>query len=198
MAQPARCSKNPLNINPFWEKASAEPPLEWSKLAAIREMVVFSKDGIEVRNMIRTKSPLIEPTEPIFEVKITGETETQKKNRDVRKQEKRVDWENRVRKARKKGVQCNYFCWDQADAKVRSYLFLCLGAEGQRKVQQKKPKSDLHTVTTKDFMTVLEDIFVTSRIVAFERYNFICRKQQKAEGLEQIHADLIELASRAN
>ena len=47
-------------------------------------------------------------------------------------------------------------------------------------------------------MTVLEDIFVTTRIIAFERYNLICRKQKKAESLEQFHADLVELASRAD
>ena len=54
MAHPAGFSKNPLNINPFWEKASSEPPLEWSKWAAIFEMAVFAKDGIEGRNLQRT------------------------------------------------------------------------------------------------------------------------------------------------
>ena len=38
MAQPAGYSKNSLNNNPFWEKASAEPPLEWSQWAAILEI----------------------------------------------------------------------------------------------------------------------------------------------------------------
>ena len=47
-------------------------------------------------------------------------------------------------------------------------------------------------------MTTLEDIFVTNRNVAFEKYNFICRKQKKSASLEQFHADLIELASRAD
>ena len=47
-------------------------------------------------------------------------------------------------------------------------------------------------------MTVLEDIFITTRIIAFERYNSICRKQKKTEKLEQFHADLVELASRAD
>ena len=47
-------------------------------------------------------------------------------------------------------------------------------------------------------MTVLEEIFVTTRIIAFERYTFICRKQKKAESLELFHADLVELASRAD
>ena len=93
-------SKNPLTINPFWEKASAELPIEWFKWAAILEMAVFAKDGIEVRNLLRTKQPLIEPPELIFEIEIKGETEAQKKNHDVRNQEKQVGWENRVQKAR--------------------------------------------------------------------------------------------------
>ena len=83
MAQPAGYSKNPLNINPFWVKASAEPPLGWSKWAAILEMAVIAKDGIEVRNLLRAKPPLVEPTEPIYEVEIISETEAQRKNRDI-------------------------------------------------------------------------------------------------------------------
>ena len=47
-------------------------------------------------------------------------------------------------------------------------------------------------------MTVLEDIFVTTRLIAFERYNFIYRKQKKAESSEQFSADLVELVSRAD
>ena len=56
----------------------------------------------------------------------------------------------------------------------------------------------LHAVTTRELITTLEDIFVTTRIVAFEGYNFICRKQKKTESLEQFHADLVELTSRAD
>ena len=78
------------------------------------------------------------------------------------------------------------------------YLFLCLGAGGQRQIQQKRPTLQLHAVTTQEFMTVLQDIFVTTRIIVFERYNFICRKQKKAESLKQFHADLVELALRAD
>ena len=81
-------------------------------------------------------------------------------------------------KAREKGVLFNSFRWVEADAKVRSYLFLRLGAEGQLQVQQKRPNMQLLTVSTQQLMTVLEDIFVTTRIIAFERYNFICRKQK--------------------
>ena len=112
--------------------------------------------------------------------------------------EKRVGWENHVIKAREKGVLCNSYRWNEADARVRSYLLLCLGAEGQRQVQQKRSNLVLHNVTTQELMTALEDIFVTNRIVAFEQYNFICRKQKKTESLEQFLAGLVELASRVD
>ena len=101
-------------------------------------------------------------------------------------------------KARERGVLCNSFRWDEADAKVRNSRFLCLGAEGQRQIQQKRPNMQLHTVSTQQFMTVLEDIFLMTWIIAFERYNFICRKQKKMESSEQFDADLVELASRAD
>ena len=198
MAQPPRFSKNPLKVIPFWERASPEPPLEWTKWAAILEMAVFAKDGIEIRNLLRARPKLVEPVKPAYEVQITGETDAHRKNREVGNQEKRVGWENHVIKARERGVLCNSFRWDEEDAKVRSYLFLCLGAEGQRQIKQKRPNMQLLTVSTQQFMTVLEDVFVTTRIIAFERYDFIYRKQKKTESLEQFHADLVELASRAD
>ena len=127
-------TKKQLSINPFWEKASAEPPLE---LDAIVELAVFAKDGIEVRNLLRDKWKIVDPTEPVFEVEITGETEAQRKNREGRNQDKPVGCENRCLKAREKGVLCNSVPWNEAYSKVKKYLFICLGTEGQRKVQQK-------------------------------------------------------------
>ena len=89
MAQPPGFSKNQLNINPFWERESAEPPLEWTKWAALLEMAVFAKDGIEVRNLLRTRPPLVESSEPVYEFEITGETDAQRKNREKCNQEKK-------------------------------------------------------------------------------------------------------------
>ena len=90
-------------------------------------MAVFAKDGIEIRNLLRTRPQIIEPSEPVYEVEITGETEAQRKNREVRNQEKGVGWENHVIKAREKGVLYNSFRWDEADAKNLD-IFSCVSA----------------------------------------------------------------------
>ena len=87
-----------------------------------------------------------------------------------------------------------------SDGTRRSYLFRCLGAEGikdkfnRRDYQFGTTNLELHTVTTQELMTSLEDIFATTRIISFGRFNFICRKQKKTENLEQFHADSVELA----
>ena len=119
VAQSAGYSKNPQNINTFREIASREPPLEWSKGAAIFEMALFAEDWIEVKSLQRTRPPLIKSTEPMYEVEINGKTDAQRKNSEVRNQKKRVGWEKHVVKAREKGVLCSSFRWDKADAKVR-------------------------------------------------------------------------------
>ena len=43
-------------------------------------------------------------------------------------------------------------------------------------------------------MTTLQDIFITTRIIAFKKQTFICLKQIKNETLDQFHEDLRELA----
>ena len=90
MAQPAGYSKNPLNINPFWEKAYVDPPVEWSTWPAIVEMAIFAKDGIEVRNLLRARPTIVKPSEPIYEVEITGE-KSRHKGRTERSETKKKE-----------------------------------------------------------------------------------------------------------
>ena len=186
MAQSARFRKNPLSINPFRERASAEPPLEWNKRAAIVELAVFAKDGIEIQSLLREKPESTLPTEPILEVERQGKTEAQRKNREVRNRQKNVDWENKCQKAREKGVMCSSVVWDEADARVRSCLFICLSTEGQIQVQQKRSRLNIQTTTIRVLEQVLQDIFITQRVIAFERYIFICRKKKKKRNTRTI------------
>ena len=74
--------------------------------------------------LLRTKPPVIEPTKPTYEVEITGKTEAQKLNRDIRKQKKNKSvGKNNVLKSREKSVLCNNVTWDDADDKVKRYKF---------------------------------------------------------------------------
>ena len=40
----------------------------------------------KVKNFVKNETPVLEPTELTYKVEITGETESQKHNRDIRNQ----------------------------------------------------------------------------------------------------------------
>ena len=84
MAQPAGY-KNPLGIPAFWQEETAELPMELTKRIAKIEMAILAKDGIEVRTLRHVKPRAIEPTEPIYELEITGKTEAEKRKQDIQK-----------------------------------------------------------------------------------------------------------------
>ena len=99
--------------------------MELTKRIAKIEMAILAKDGIEVRTLRHVKPRAIEPTEPIYELEITGKTEAEKRKQDIQNQEIRVNWENQTTRVRERGAFCNNFPWDQAEAKVRNYILLC-------------------------------------------------------------------------
>ena len=49
------------------------------------EMAAFAKDGIEIKIILRAKPPVLELTKPSYGVEINGETEAQKRVRDIKK-----------------------------------------------------------------------------------------------------------------
>ena len=88
--------------------------------------------------------------------------------------------------------------WDEADIKCRSYIYLCLGAEGQRRVSQHYPDLRIQEVTTRNFWDRLKRLFVKERNVTFDRYEAFTRKQGKTESLEQYHCGLTVLVVKGN
>ena len=89
MAQPA-LTKNPLGITPFWQKASAEPPIEWDKWNQQLFLGIIAKDGMNLNKLLRNPPAVRKPQEPGYELNIDGETDKQIRDRNLRNQEKRV------------------------------------------------------------------------------------------------------------
>ena len=116
--------------------------MEWEKWTAMMEMAVLAKDGFEVRTLLRVKPLVIQPREPIYELEITGETKAKKRNPDIRNQEKK--------RVRERGPFCNNFSWDEADAKVRNSIFLCLGGRKSKPATTKTPGFEIHTISTNE------------------------------------------------
>ena len=71
MAQPT-ANKNPLGITPFWQNASAEPPLEWDKWNQQLFLGIIAKDGVNLNKLLQNPPAVRKPQEPGYELPIEG------------------------------------------------------------------------------------------------------------------------------
>ena len=76
MAQSA-VTKNPLGISPFWQKASADPPIEWEKWNQQLFLGIIAKDGIDLAKLLRDPPAIRRPQEPGYELPIEGDSNVQ-------------------------------------------------------------------------------------------------------------------------
>ena len=88
--------------------------------------------------------------------------------------------------------------WEDADIKCKSYIYLCLGTECQRRLTQYYPDLKIQEISTRGFWGRLTRLFVKERIVTFDRYEAFTRKQGKTESLEEFLCGLTELGVKGN
>ena len=194
MAQPA-VTKNPLWITSFWQKASTEPPIEWDKWNQQLFLGIIAKDGINLQKISHDLPPIQKPQEPGNELPIEGETNTHIRDRNLRNQEKRVVWENQCAHLDSLGPTVDGV---EADIKCRSYIYLCLGSEGQRRVTQYYPDLRIHDITTRNFWNRLTRVFEKERNVTFDSNEAFTLKQCKTETLKQYQYSLLALDNDNN
>ena len=149
MALPA-VTKNPLGITPFWQKASAEPPLEWEQWNQQPFLGIIAKDGVNLNKLLQNPPAVRKPQEPGYELPIEGDTAKQIRDRNLRNHEKRVTWDNQCQHLDDLGPTVDEILWKEADIKCRSYIYLCLGTEGQKRLTQYYPDLKIHEISTRD------------------------------------------------
>ena len=117
MAQPA-VTKNPLGILSLWQKASADPPIEWEKWNQQLFLGIIPKDGIDLSKLLQNPPAVRRPQEPGYELPIVGETNVQIRDRNLHNQEKKVTWENQWAHLDNLGPTVDGVPWDEADINV--------------------------------------------------------------------------------
>ena len=113
-------------------------------------------------------------------------------------QEKLVQWENQCQLLDNIGPTVDGVPWEEADMKIRSYINLCLGTEGQRWINKYYPNLKIHDTTTRDLWGRLQTLFVKPRNITFDRYEAFTRKQGKTKTLQEFHCGLTELVVKGN
>ena len=178
----------------LWPNHTIEPPIQWNNWRNQLHLAIIAKKNSDKDNL---KEPLeLETTIPILEGAQESENEPQRKAREARNKETIRVYEHAEDKRiavekRKFGGMRRY----EADKKVRSILYLALGAEGKRVFAQKHPSVKVLGISFKEFSDLLEFAFIKSTSMTFERYKLLSRKQKDRESYEQFWGALSDLAT---
>ena len=175
-----------------------EPPIELEKRNQQIFLCNIAKDGISLQKLLRDPTPYRKPQEPKHELKKDGKTQTQARDRGVRNQEKRVQWEKHGVQLENIEATVDGLPWKEGDIKKCSYICLNLGNEGQRRLSQHYPGSKFQDNTARNFWTRLQNPLIKECNITFDRYEALTRKQNKTETLEQVHCGLAEKVERGN
>ena len=86
----------------------------------------------------------------------------------------------------------------EAEKKLKSDLYLCIGDEAQRIFKARKPAVNVKTERYPRVLDEMQNVFKRERNVTHERGLFYGRKQRENETLEKFHAELSALAGRCD
>ena len=166
----------------------------WEKWNQQLYIGIVAKDGINLQKLLRDPPLFRKPQELGYKLPIEGVT----RDRNIRNQEKKIQWENQCNQLDNLGPTVNGTLWEEADMKIRSYIYLSLGNEGQIHLGQHYPDLKIQETITRVFLNRLQLLFINDRNVTFDRYEAFTRKQTKTETYEQFYCGLTELVNKVN
>ena len=200
MAQSARESrKTPLSIEPFWERPTSDPPIRWEKWRIQLKLAILARENITIDTLLQPKPSTVRlPVEPKYEMPLDDTTEEAERERRVRNNQLKLQWELKCQKITEAGILCGERPWNLCDQKCVSLLYLSIGTEGRRLLTQKFPHDNIYNLTTLKLWEMMEIAFIRPRNITFDRLVFFSRKQKKGETVEQFYSILKELAENCD
>ena len=191
--------KSPLGIQPFWEKATLEPPLRWEYWRTQLKLAILAREGIEV-DLLLAEPPtnVTLPPEPAYEDAVDNPTAQSERDRRTRNEQAKTAWKNQCQRIEVVGILCGDKPWKLCDRKGSSLMYLSLEMEGRRVFNSKNSTINLEAISTKNLWDVLNTTFIRIHNITFDRYLFFTRKQQKGEPIEKFYGHLKELSENCD
>ena len=200
MAQPAPESINtPLSIEPFWERPTSDPPIKWEKWRIHVNLAILVRENITLDTLLQPKLTMVRlPAEPKYEMPTEDATHETERDRQIRNNQLKLQWDLKCHKITEAGVLCDERPWHLCDQKYVSLLYLSIGTEGRRLLTQKFPHDNIYYLTDLKLWEMMQIAFIRPRNITFDQYVFFSRKQKKGETVEQFYGILKELAENCN
>ena len=138
------------------------------------------------------------PLEPIYEETIVGASAQSERERNARNAQQKMNWQNKCQRLIEVGIMCGEKPWSLADRKTVSLLYLSIGIEGRRILNCKNPHIMIDTLSTVNFWKIVEEAFIRSRNITFDRHVFLIKKRLRGETVEHFYGKLKELAENCD
>ena len=164
--------KSPIGVPLFW-KSGANPVIEWQTWFSIFDMAVMENKNMHVDQLLRLKptiNDLFYPTIPTYEERQEISNEEADRKREIRYEQREVDWENECKHIRNWGLMINKNTRDEADLKVKSVNYLSLGTEATRIFHQRNPHTMIDLCSTNELVYKLGLTFTRPRNLTFDRF----------------------------
>ena len=142
------------------------------------------KDNNQVEKLLKTKpasEDLDYPAQPHYEPPQPDDTTAERRQREQRNQKRGTDWKNESKEIEERRPMIDNTPWDDADNKVKSLIYLSLGAQATNIFHQRFPHTNLQKCTTDTLVEQLKEAFTQTKNKTFDRFQFF-RCQQKEGG----------------
>ena len=117
---------------------------------------------------------------------------------NARNAQQKMSWQQKCRRLIQVGKMCGDKPWPLADRKTVSLFYLSIGVEGRCILIGKNPHFMIDTLTTVDFLKMVEEAFIHPRNITFDRHVFLIKKQLRGETVKHFYGKLKELAENCD
>ena len=152
---------SPFGIQPFWEKATLEPPLRWEYWRKQIKVTILARKGIVV-DLLLADPPehVILPPEPAYEDAVESPTAQSEPDRRTRNEQAKTAWKNHCQRISVVSILCGDKPSQPCDRKASSLMYLSLGTEGRRVFNSKNSAVNLDKISTRNLWDVLNKTFI--------------------------------------
>ena len=151
--------KSPLGIQPFWEKATLEPPLRWEYWRTQLKLAIHSREEIVVGLLLADPPDhVVLPPEPAYEDAVENPTVQSERDRRTRNEQTKTAWKHHCLRIEAISVLYGDKPWKICNRKTSSLMYLSLGAEGRRVFNSKNSTVNLDEISTRNLWDILTQL----------------------------------------
>ena len=147
--------------------------IQWEKWRIQVKLAIIARENIKLDGLLQPKPKTLRlHVEPKYKLAIKDATKYTERDRKIRNNQLKLQWELKCQKITKAGFSFGERPWHLCDQKCVSLLYLSIGTEGRRLLTQKFPHDNIYDLTTLKLWEMMETVFIRPRDITFDRYVF--------------------------